>query len=412
MIQNRLLSYLILFSIGFTAFAQNNTSSTYSRFGLGVLEMKADVSTAGMGYAGVALGSTGFLNTTNAASYSALDSTRFLFNIQGKLSFANYQSNYDQQNNVDSNIESIGFGFKAGKNWGMGFSLSPYSSIGYAIMSEKYILGTTDKYPVEYTGEGGISQLSWYNGFQVFKGFSLGVNTSYLWGSTDMIETSYYPQIIGETIYNERNYHVSTLLIEYGFQYHQAIGQSQLSLGATASFSSELNTYYEHKIYNNYSSDLSFKKENTDNVFIPDNYKVGAALQTAKGWTVAADYRYGNWTKSDVTIAKGETRDTHGGSLGLQYSAPRYHRSLLKRIQYRAGVFYNQQYLTIKGQDIDEKGITAGVTLPMRDGSRINLGYEFKVAGTTNLGLIEERYNTIKIGLTFNENWFQKRKFD
>jgi len=48
----------------------------------------------------------------------------------------------------------------------------------------------------------------------------------------------------------------------------------------------------------------------------------------------------------------------------------------------------------------------------MRDGSRITLGYEYKVAGTTNLGLIEEQYNAIKIGLTFSENWFQKRKFD
>ncbi len=412
MIQNRFLAYLLLLAFSTTLLAQNNTSSSYSRFGLGVLEMQADASSAGMAYTGVALKSEGFLNITNAASYSALDSTRFLFNIQGKLAFANYQTNTNRQQNVDANIESIGFGFKAGKNWGMGFSLSPYASIGYSIMSDKYILGTTGKYPVEYNGSGGISQLSWYNGFQIFKGFSLGVNTSLLWGSTDMTETSYYPVIIGETIYNERSYNVSTLLVEYGFQYHQAIGQSRLSLGATASFSSELNTYYEHKIYNNYTTDLSYKKENTDNMFIPNHYKLGAALQTGRGWTIAADYRYGDWSNADISISGGNTRDTHGGSLGLQYSAPRYHRSLLKRMQYRAGVFYNQQYLTIQGQDIDEKGITAGVSIPMRDGSRITLGYEYKVAGTTNLGLIEERYNTIKIGLTFNENWFQKRKFD
>jgi len=392
--------------------AQNNTSSTYSRFGLGVLEMRADATNAGMGYAGVALGSEGYLNTINAASYSAIDSTRFLFNIQGALSFANYQTNTDEQKNVDANLESIGFGFKAGKNWGMGFSLSPYSSIGYSIMGDKYILGTTNKYPVEYIGEGGLSQLSWYNGFQLFKGFSVGINTSYLWGSTDIIEISYYPSIIGETIYNERNYHASTLLIEYGFQYHQPIGQSMLSLGATANFSTEMNTYFEHRIYNDYSSNLSSIKENTDNLFIPNNYKVGAAFQSSKGWLVAADYRYGNWTASDISISSGTVRDTHGGSIGLQYAAPRYHRSLFKRMQYRVGAFYNQQYLTIQGQDIDEKGITAGLTIPMRDGSLINFGYEYKVAGTTTYGLIEERYNTITLGLTFNENWFRKRKFD
>ena len=412
MILNRFPLYLILFFISTTMSAQNNTSSTYSMFGLGLMETKADVSSAGMGYAGVALRSRGFLNTSNAASYSALDSTRFLFNLQGKLSFADYQSNSDEKHNIDANIESIGFGFKAGKNWGMGFSLSPYSSIGYSVMSNKYMLGTTDKYPVEYTGEGGISQLSWYNGFRLFKGFSLGVNTSYLWGSTDWIEISHYPSIIGETIYNTRNYRVSTLLMEYGFQYHQTIGQSVLSLGATANFISEMNTCYEHRIYNNYNTNLSFKKENADNLFIPSNYKFGAALQTTKGWLVAADYRYGDWSTSDISISHGNTRDTHSGSIGLQYAAPRYHRSLLKRMQYRIGAFYNGQYLSIQGQGIDEKGLTAGLTIPVRNGSRITLAYEHKLAGTKSFGLIEERYNTIKLGLTFSENWFQKRKFD
>jgi len=411
MIQNKLLIFTLLLSTTATLLAQHNTSSTYSRFGIGIREQRADATNAGMGYAGVALPSQGYLNTLNAASYSALDSARFLFNIQGKMAFATYQTKSSEQQNIDANIESVGFGFKVAKNWGMGLSLSPYSSVGYSIETEKYFLGTTNRYPVTYEGSGGITQLSWYNGIQLFKGFSIGLNTSYLWGSTDLIEVSHYPTIIGETMYNERSYHVSTLLLEYGFQYHQPLGLSQLSIGATANISSEMNTYYTHRIYNNQSNDLSYKRRDTDIIVIPDNFTVGAALQTSKGWLFAADYRYSEWAQADLAITHGTCRNTHGASVGIQYAAPRFHRSLFKRMQYRMGAFYNQQYLTIHGQDIDEHGVTAGLGIPMRDGSMINLGYEYKRVGTTNYGLMQEQYHTIKFGLTFNENWFRKNKF-
>ncbi|MCG8582118.1 MAG: hypothetical protein MI866_19490, partial [Bacteroidales bacterium] len=317
---NKILLIVALTIVTPIIVAQNNTSSLYSAYGIGLRQSKADATSAGMGYAGLALPSDGYLNNLNPASYSAIDSVRFIFNLQGSLSFSEYQTRSDQQKNTDANLESISFGFRAAKNWGMGFSLSPYSNIGYNVNSEKYILGTMDKYPVNYYGEGGISQLSWHNGFQLTKGLSVGISASYLWGSTDMIEVSYYPSLIGETIYNERNYHVSSFLLEYAFQYHQPIGMSVLSIAGSANFSTELDTYYKHRIYNDVTSDLSSTEEDANNIFIPLSYQAGLALQTGKGWTAAADYRYGEWSNSELLISGGETRNTHGGSFGLQYA--------------------------------------------------------------------------------------------
>ncbi|MBS2211721.1 hypothetical protein KEM09_09920 [Carboxylicivirga mesophila] len=411
MTQNKLTLALLLLTLTLGLTAQNNTSSPYSRFGIGILESKADVTSAGMGHAGVALSSDGFLNNLNPASYSSLDSTNLIFNIQGRLSFANYETSNDQQRNVDSNYEAISIGFRAGKNWGMGFSLSPYSSIGYSVNTEKYILGTIDKYPVEYNGKGGLNQIAWHNGFRIFKGLSLGVSTSYLWGSSDITEVSYYPSIIGETIYNERNYHFSTLMFDYGFQWHQAIGQNMFSLAATANFSTELNSHYTHRIYNDVTSDLSSSSGDTRNFSIPMGYQFGLAYQTHKGWTIVGDFRYNNWAESDLSISYGSPRDTYGGNLGLQYAPTRYYDSFFKRLHYRIGAFYNQEYYSVLKQDIDSKGITAGLTIPLRGKSRVNLAYEYKHSGTTSNGLINEQFNTIRVGLTFSEKWFQKTQF-
>jgi hypothetical protein len=391
--------------------AQNSTSSSYSRFGLGILESRSEATSAGMGHAGVAIGSTGFLNNLNPASYSALDSARFIFNLQGKMSFASYQTNSDSQTNFDSNIETIGIGFRASNKWGMGFSLSPYSSVGYTINGEKYILGTVDKYPVAYLGEGGISQLSWHNGIEVMKGLSLGITASYLWGSSDIIEVSYYPSLIGETTFNERNYHVSTLLLQYGIQWHQRIRTNVLSVGATVNMPTELDTYYKQRIYNNQTYDLSSSQKNINNTYIPLGYQAGLAFHTYKGWTFASDFRYNNWTQSEWAITHGKTRDTYAGSFGIEHRPTRFYRSYLKNIHYRIGAFYNQEYLSIQGQDIDSKGLTAGLTLPVRGDSRINIAYEYKLTGTKNTGLVEEQYNTIRLSFSFNEKWFQKSQF-
>ncbi|WP_430810082.1 MULTISPECIES: hypothetical protein [unclassified Carboxylicivirga] len=406
----RLLTFLLIL-IAIHSFGQNNTSSSYSRFGIGLIESKADATLAGMGHTGVALSSSGYLNNINAASYSALDSAHFLFNIQGKTSFAKYQSNTSQQNNFDANIESLSMGFRAGRNWGMGFSLSPYSSVGYKIDGEKYILGTTQTYPTQYLGEGGISQISWHNGFALFKNLSLGISASYLWGSSDIIEVSYYPSIIGETTYNERNYHIATFLLQYGFQWQHTIGQNTLTLGATANIATELDTYYKQLIYNDYTSDLSSNTKQLNNALIPCAYQAGVSYANSKGWTLATDFRYDLWDKSELKVSNGKTRNTLAGSIGIQHKPTRYYSAYYRRIHYRLGAFYNQEYLSIQEKNIDSKGLTAGITLPMADGSRINLAYEYKKSGTRQAGLVKETYQTIRIGLSFNERWFQKRTF-
>ncbi|WP_439184573.1 hypothetical protein [Carboxylicivirga taeanensis] len=408
---NRYLFSILLSLVSLANYAQNSTSSTYSRFGLGLIESKTNTTSAGMGHTGVAISSSDYLNFLNPASYSALDSARFIFNLQGKISFANYATPSASQKNIDANIESIGIGFRAGNKWGMGFSVSPYSSVGYTISGEKYILGTQDKYPVAYLGEGGLSQLSWYNGFEITKGLSLGLTASYLWGSKDIIEVSYYPSLIGETTFNERNYHVSTLLLQYGVQWHQKVKTSVLSAGISINMPTELNSHYTQRIYNSHTTDLSSVQKNMDNTFIPLGYRAGLAIQTFKGWTFAGDFSYDNWSQSELTIADGSTRDTYAGSLGIEHRPTRLYPSYFKNIQYRAGAFYNQEYLSIKGQAIDSKGLTAGLTLPIRGNSAIDIAYEYKLTGTNQAGLVKEQLNTIRLNLSFSENWFQKRQF-
>ena len=69
------------------------------------------------------------------------------------------------------------------------------------------------------------------------------------------------------------------------------------------------------------------------------------------------------------------------------------------------GVLFNNQPLK-------ENGISFGVSLPMAGYSNANIGIEFGKRGSQDNGLIQESYWNLIVGLSLNDIWFIKRKFN
>nr|WP_319397347.1 hypothetical protein [uncultured Carboxylicivirga sp.] len=411
--KNRLTFATICISlISLTSLAQNNTASPYSMYGIGNIEYKGDVINMGMGHTGLALPATNYINTVNPASLSKLDSLTMLFNIQAKGTFSTFETSSEQQTNFNTNINGISMAFKVNPRWGMGISLSPYSNVGYKIQSEKYLIGTTSTYPVTYSGEGGVIELAWSNGIEVFRNFSLGLKGSLLWGNIDVIETSEYPAITGQTIYNEHSYHVNNFNLEYGFQYFIPIHKYKLSFGANFSNETSLTTWFKQRVYTDGDAEYYSDKTNVDNLFLPTTYGAGIALQHDENWLFAFDYHAGNWSNINLINTTSKTRDTQQFNGGIQWSPQKNrYRSVFNRMQYRIGAFYADKYLSIKDVELHEKGITAGFTIPLKNASLLNVGYEYKEGGSLKNGLVKENFHSVKLGLTFNESWFRKSVF-
>jgi len=86
--------------------------------------------------------------------------------------------------------------------------------------------------------------------------------------------------------------------------------------------------------------------------------------------------------------------------------------SLFKRITYRAGLKYNQSYLNFGGTKINEFGISFGFGFPMKKSKTgIDLGFEIGRRGTTVNNLIQENYLNVFLGVSIQEHWFHKRKY-
>ena len=88
--------------------------------------------------------------------------------------------------------------------------------------------------------------------------------------------------------------------------------------------------------------------------------------------------------------------------------------SFLDRLRYRFGVGYTSSFLKINGHDgPSEFSLSAGVGIPImnqwNNRSILNVGVQWQHASAKNL--ITENTFLFNIGITFNENWFSKWKF-
>lgn len=69
--------------------------------------------------------------------------------------------------------------------------------------------------------------------------------------------------------------------------------------------------------------------------------------------------------------------------------------------------------MVVNSESIDDKAITLGMGLPLPGTySNLNLGLEIGQRGSTKGGLVQQDYINISVGFSFNDKWFQKRKYD
>ena len=166
---------------------------------------------------------------------------------------------------------------------------------------------------------------------------------------------------------------------------------------------------------NNVDGDLFHDDESrVGKFYVPQAFTAGIAALRGN-WTLAADYKWYQWSdvRNGKTTESIEFRDCWSVGAGAHYAPGRVDDSYFKRLKYSFGGYYATNYFKVKGVELDNYSITAGISFPVRKwGDYINVSYEFNHGGTTSNSLIKETYHNFKIGLNIREIWFMKSQFD
>ncbi len=202
--------------------AAQDTGSAYSRLGYGLLRNNATSMQRQMGSVGYAMRSGRQINVLNPASYAAIDSMTFLFDMGIDFSSTSMAEGSVKENRLGGGLDYITMQFPLGKYMGGSVGLVPFSSVGYSFGKELEGGSTMRQ------GNGGLNQLYLGVSGRPFNGFTIGANISYLFGSiTHDVQTTPTGNTTAlfEQVIEVRDYDLT-----FGAQYGIALGRDNLTL--------------------------------------------------------------------------------------------------------------------------------------------------------------------------------------
>ena len=420
-------------SAPFVLFGQAaNYGSPYSRFALGELQPFSLGTQRAMGGVTTAWYDSVSLNLANPASLSALRLTSIEFGAFGNVS--RLQTNTASQYRSNINFGYLMLGFPVNKRWGTAIGFQPYAFTNYNIVSQ--VDSSFASWREEYQGKGGINQLTWSNGFDLGKGFSAGLNVQLLFGSLAQERRFVYPRPDSLFFLNLRTTDrvvVADAMLSLGLQYRTVLpgrfagkyGQS-LSLGLTVDVPTQLNATNDFvaERFTTVGSRLIVadtvqnQSGNRGTVRMPLSASFGVQYALDNVFLGNLEARYANWSQFSMFGRPDSLINSIQLAGGFQY-IPKYNAmgdgAWYKTMRYRIGFRHHSGNLSIKGNAISETGMTFGVGIPVKRQFSmpfVNLAVELGQRGSLNNGLVRERYTRVVLGLTLNDRWFVKRKYD
>ncbi len=422
-----LFTVLAVFLSG-EVYSQPGISSPYSSYGVGYLSNVNNVRSTSMGKTAIGIRDHFTVNIANPASYSAFDSTSFLFEAGVVGLFVNYKTDNTDANLVTGTVSHLLMGFPVAKWWRASIALLPYSSVGYDASSYNYKTDVGNiKY--QYFGSGGFNRFNVGSSFQPLRNLSLGVNVSYLWGKIDKAQTISFPDSLNLTSTRIDNSFTSgDMYFDMGVQYYTKLKNNlNLVVGATfnpktslaseghyiaRSYAGEVNGIY------NFKDTIAYIPVERGEVEMPMGYGFGFSIEKTNHWMFGMDYRMSNWSEFRKFGQPDSLQNSSTFSIGGEYipdvnSAYSYFQT----VRIRFGGHYTQSYLQLRGQHLKDFGITFGFGFPLK-GSRlrgnhsmINVGFEIGSRGTVYRDLIKENYVNVHFSMSIQERWFVKRRY-
>ena len=418
-------SQILLFVLS-TSFvvSQTNTGSPYSLNELGEINFLGNVSNLSMGGIDSAIDSIEF-NINNPSSLAKLKTTNYLI---GTFYKSTGISNVNSTDNINTaNINYIAVGIPT-KRFGFGFGVLPYSSVGFNLQS-------TDEYNTAnsinsrlFGAEGNINRAFVSIGLPLLKYLSLGASANYNFGKFNY-EKFNLIENVNYGIFSNSSSEISGFT--YNFSSNLSIPlKNDFKLNLVYSYypDGDLDSFNIESLYTSNTSsitleslgdfvDIDLNSRGLENTKLPvpkkSIYSLG--LEKKNSWFIGFQYESklsSNFENVFLDTQNVSYRDANSLSIG-GYIIPDSSSltSYWKRVKYRFGIKNEKKSIIVNNLPINHFSLNLGLGLPIAGLSKANLGLEIGKVGDNN-SLIKENYFALRLGLSLNDVWFIKRKYN
>ena len=422
-IKNYSLILLFVLSTSFVV-SQTNTGSPYSLNELGEINFLGNVSNLSMGGIDSAIDSIEF-NINNPSSLAKLKTTNYLIGTFYKSTGISNVNSTDNINTANINYIAVGIPTKI---FGFGFGVLPYSSVGFNLQStEEYNTANSINSRL-FGAEGNINRAFVSIGLPLLKYFSLGASANYNFGKFNY-EKFNLIENVNYGIFSNSSSEISGFT--YNFSSNLSIPlKNDFTLNLVYSFYPEgnLDSYNIESLYTSNSSSISLESlgdfvdidlnsrglENTK-LPVPKKSVYSLGLEKKNSWFLGFQYESklsSNFENVFLDIQNVSYRDSNSLSIG-GYIIPDSSSliSYWKRVKYSIGIKNEKKSIIVNNLPVNHFSLNLGLGLPIAGLSKANLGLEIGKVGD-NDSLVKENYLALRLGLSLNDVWFIKRKYN
>jgi long-subunit fatty acid transport protein len=383
-----------------------------------------------MGGTAFGIRSSTIVNHSNPASYTAFDTTSFIFDGGIYTQSSTWKSVSASQSTSYSSIGSVLFGFPISRKIKASFGLLPYTSVGYKIADTKSLVISPDSTTTStniYDGSGGINNVYLGFGYSVFRNLSIGVNADFLFGTIRRNSTSDFPDLAYSGSYRQTtSIKFNDFNFNFGLQYVANFSKNRhLTLGFV--YTPAMNLRASSDTVENMVTpsdpetilyQISTSSSNDGKIRMPKSIGGGFAFERDDKWLFAADVYWQNWAKLNMFGRDDSLKNSLRASFGIQIvpNAMDYN-NYFRRVKYRFGMAFTNTYLQMNGKQLNDFGVSFGAGFPIRKSQTdiskgmVNVGIEIGKRGTTDLNLLQENYVRFTVSMSIYDFWFRKQKY-
>ena len=431
----RILILSVFLIIGVGVHAQDGTYgaySPYSIYGIGDISKEGTAFNKSMGGVGLATRNRRFINYLNPAAVTARDTLSFMADFGLEQSNKVYRQGDVRSAHNTFNIYNFVMSFPIYKSSAFMVGLTPFSDIGYdfsSIETDPQIIGQTGNISYDSYGTGSVYQLFAGAGVTFWKRLSLGAEAIYYFGNLDKVTQMNYSSSSYRSLNSGSDLMVRGTTGKFGLQYEQSLGGDvSMTIGATYRLSTSMRGNALSYRYATQDGVVDTLRHNDADLRkaglkIADELGIGISVKGGEKWSAEINYLRSDWRNSGFDSADGfsviSDSERFSSTVSQSFRAgfeivPNRNdiRYYLRKCAYRAGVYYDQSYYKLNGNNVNSMGLTLGVTLPVfRLYNGLTLGVDMGQRASTKGNMIRERYATFVIGFNVHDIWFQKPQY-
>lgn len=396
--------------------------SPFSTFGIGEKYGSALIHNQGMGGVGIGTPQVWFINNQNPALLVYNSLTTFEAGILYESRNITGEGTDEKTSGGNMNYLVTSFPIKPGK-WTTSVGLMPLTSVDYTLEYDDPIGGGSGHARVTENGSGGLTQVYWSNGVRLTRNLSVGLTGAYVFSSILNEYSNFVTDTLGipfRVKVAERTY-VRDFSFSAGISYRlDSIfgGDYQFTAGAVYSFASNLNAdrrvTFSRTDFLDQIIDSVTLASSRGRLYLPKSVGFGFSIGKGINWVMGADFLYQDWSEfksvdsEDEENLEGSWRVALGGELTPDAYAV---DNFFKRMTYRAGIHLEKYPFLANNKQVKDFGINFGLSLPAGRSS-LDLAFSVGKRGNKSENILEESYYKVYFGITLNDQWFIKQKFD